>query len=156
MVVSSSVNPLDVRRFVSKAFLLVFVKEDLDNRPKARSTATDFRELHVPVWSDSEVNATIRNTAMIRVAVIVSVLGLQIPVEPAFINHVTNVVVHDTSIRVLGTVLDVDDSIILQQDVCISPFTVDAFGSYIGQWLEILGAESKFLHVSAFLGMYVC
>ena len=62
---------------------------------------------------------------MIRVAVIISVLGLQIPVEPTFINYVTNVVVHETSIRVLGAVLDVDDSIILQQDVCISPFTVD-------------------------------
>lgn len=128
----------------------------MDNLPKARSTATDFGELHVPVWSDSEVNATIRNATMIRVAVIVSVLGLQIPVEPTFINYVTNVVVHETSIRVLGAVLDVDDSIILQQDVCISPFTVDAFGPYIRQWLEILGAESKFLHVSVFLGMYVC
>ena len=150
MVVSSSVNPLNVRRFVSKAFLLVFVEEDLNNRSKGGSATTDFGELHVPVWSDSEVNATIRNTAMIRVAVIVSVLGLQIPVEPTFINYVTNVVVHDTSIRVLGAVLDVDDSIILQKDVCISPFTVDAFGPYIRQWLEILGAESKFLHVSAF------
>ena len=67
----------------------------------------------------------------------------------------TNVVVHDTSIRVLGTVLNVNDPVILQQDVCISLFTVDAFGSYIGQRLEILGAESKFLHVSVFLGVFL-
>lgn len=93
---------------------------------------------------------------MIRVAVIVSVFGLQIPVEPTFINYVTNVVVYDTSIRVLGAVLDVNDPVILQQDVCISSFTVDAFGPYIGQRLEILGDESKFLHVSVFLGVFVC